>query len=99
MPASHIYKSCVSKRAKPALEQWLYLESTLVLKFKGQQRREGTLEGKGDVEGTNERRQSIGEGMKKRRKEAVPVCFATPWKMFSSHKIHLVSAYYLESVT
>lgn len=61
--------------------------------------REGTVKGKEDVEGTNERGESTGEGMEKCRKEAIPVNFAKPWKMLSFHKINIVSANYLESVT
>lgn len=54
---------------------------------------------KEDVEGTNKRGESTGEGRKTCRKEAIPVSFAKPWKMLSSQKINIVSANYLESVT
>lgn len=54
MLLSHTYDSFVSKRAEPALEQGSYLESTLVLKFKGQKWKEGTLKEKREVEGINE---------------------------------------------
>lgn len=62
MLSSHIYDSFVSKRAEPALEQGSYLESTLVLKFKGQKWKEGTLKEKREVEGINEGRERTGEG-------------------------------------
>lgn len=61
--------------------------------------REGKVKEKEDVEGTNERGESTGEGMKKCRKEGIPVSVAKPWKMFISHNINIVSANYLESVT
>lgn len=57
-----------------------------------------SLKEKEDIEGTEERRKSSGEGIRKCREDAIPVSFAKPYKMFSSHKINLVSANYLESV-
>lgn len=47
MLSSHTYESFVSKRTKSALEQGPYLESTLVLTFKEQKWREGTLKERG----------------------------------------------------
>lgn len=62
MLSSHIHDSFVSKRAEPTLEQRSYLESTLILKFKGQKWKEGILKEKREVEGINEGRERTGEG-------------------------------------
>ena len=54
---------------------------------------------KKEVEGISKRGKRTVKGKREWRKDAIPFNFAKPCKMFSSHKINLVSANYLESVT
>lgn len=55
--------------------------------------------GKGRGGGISKREERGVEGMRERRKDAKPLSFAKPCKMFSSHKINIVSANSLQSVT
>lgn len=49
--------------------------------------------------GISKREERTVEGMRGHRKDAKPLSFAKPCKMFSSHKINTVSANSLQSVT
>lgn len=69
------------------------------LKIKGLKWRESSLMKKKEVEGISKWGKRAVKGIRGWRKNAIPFNFAKACKMFSSYKITLVSANYLESVT